>query len=76
MDSLKAQNQNLVKQNQQLRQEVDKVVQSAQHLQQIVGSFGSASQVEVPRSKPVRQPEPRPVTPKPRRLDQRQVCQW
>jgi cell division protein FtsB len=45
IDSLKAQNQNLVKQNHQLQQQVDKVVQSAQHLQQIVGSFGVASQV-------------------------------
>jgi hypothetical protein len=63
IDSLKAQNQNLVKQNHQLQQQVDKVVQSAQHLQQIVGSFGVASQVEGSRSKAVRQPEPRPVTP-------------
>lgn len=59
LDSLKAQNQQLVKQNQQLRQEVEKVVQSAQHLQQIVASFGSAGGVEVPRSKPVMQQEPR-----------------
>jgi cobalamin biosynthesis Mg chelatase CobN len=62
IDSLKAQNQNLVKQNHQLQQQVDKVVQSAQHLQQIVSSFGVASHVEVPRSKSVRQPEARPVT--------------
>jgi hypothetical protein len=61
LDSLTAQNQQLVKQNQQLRQEVEKVVQSAQHLQQIVASFGQASQGEIPRAKPVMQPEPRPV---------------
>lgn len=59
LESLKAQNQQLVKQNQQLRQEVEKVVQSAQHLQQIVASFGQANGVEVPRSKPFTQPEPR-----------------
>src|ERR671932_193136 len=63
LDSLKAQNQQLVKQNQQLRQEVEKVVQSAQHLQQIVASFGSVGGIEVPRSRPVMQSEPRPVAP-------------
>jgi hypothetical protein len=59
VDSLKAQNQQLVRQNQQLRQEVEKVVQSAQHLQQIVASFGTGSPVEMPHSRPVIQPEPR-----------------
>src|SRR5919202_1590578 len=49
VQSLKSQNQQLVKQNQQLRQQVEKVVQSAQHLQQIVASFGSVSEAEVPR---------------------------
>jgi hypothetical protein len=66
IDSLKSQNQQLVKQNQQLQQQVEKVVHSAQHLQQIVSSFGGATnQVEIPRSKPVRQPEPQPVAPPP-----------
>jgi len=63
VNSLKAQNQQLLKQNQQLRQEVEKVVYSAQRLQQVVESFGTDGRVEVPRAKPVMQPEPRPVPP-------------
>jgi hypothetical protein len=66
LDSLNAQNQQLVKQNQQLREEVAKVLHSAQHLQQVVDAFRPVSGVEVPRSKPVMQPEPRPVPPPPR----------
>lgn len=68
VDSLKSQNQQLVKQNQQLQQQVEKVVHSAQHLQQIVSSFSGATatnQVEIPRSKPVSQPASRPVAPPP-----------
>ena len=65
LDTLKAQNQHLVKQNHQLRQEVEKVVQSAQHLQQIVGSFGMESRVEAPHSRPATQSEPRSVAPNP-----------
>lgn len=67
IDTLKSQNQQLVKQNHQLQQQVDKVVQSAQHLQQIVSSFGVGHQVEVPRAKPSMQPppEPRPLPPNP-----------
>lgn len=61
--TLKSQNQQLVKQNQQLRQEVEKVVQSAQHLQQIVASFESISEDQIPRPKAVKAPEPRPVPP-------------
>ncbi|HEY9741240.1 MAG TPA: hypothetical protein V6C90_12190 [Coleofasciculaceae cyanobacterium] len=61
VDSLKSQNQQLVKQNEQLRQEVEKVVRSAQNLQDIVASLGSVSGVEVPRPRPIPQPEPRPV---------------
>jgi TolA-binding protein len=60
IDSLRSQNQQLVKQNQQLQQQVEKVVHSAQHLQQIVSSFSGTAvpnPVEVPRSKPVMQPE-------------------
>lgn len=59
VDSLNSQNQQLVKQNQQLRQQVEKVVQSAQHLQQIVGSFGSVNEADVPRPQPPIAPEPR-----------------
>jgi len=68
IDSLRSQNQQLVKQNQQLQQQVEKVVHSAQHLQQIVSSFSGTAvpnPLEVPRSKPVMQPEARPVAPPP-----------
>lgn len=65
VESLKTQNQQLVKQNQQLQQQVEKVVQSAQHLQQIVASFGSISDAEGSRPRPVRPPEPRTVAPPP-----------
>jgi hypothetical protein len=65
VESLKSQNHQLVKQNQQLRQQVEKVVQSAQHLQQIVASFGSVSDAEVPRPQPTMPPEPRFVAPPP-----------
>lgn len=47
LDSLNAKNQQLAKQNQQLRQEVEKVVQSAQYLQQVVDSF-EENRVEKP----------------------------
>ncbi len=66
IDSLRSQNQQLVKQNQQLQQQVEKVVHSAQHLQQIVSSFSgttASNPVEVPRSKPIMQPEPSYVAP-------------
>ncbi len=65
VESLKSQNQQLVKQNQQLRQQVEKVVQSAQHLQQIVATFGSVSDNEIPRPQSSVPPAPRPVTPPP-----------
>lgn len=68
IDSLSLQNQQLVKQNQQLQQQVEKVVHSAQHLQQIVSSFSGATatnHVDIPHYKPVRQPEPQPVAPPP-----------
>jgi hypothetical protein len=39
LDSLKVQNQQLVKQNQQLRAEIEKVVQSSLHLRQVADSF-------------------------------------
>jgi FtsZ-binding cell division protein ZapB len=66
IESLKTQNQQLVKQNQQLRQQVEKVVQSAQYLQQIVGSFEATHESEVPRYQaPIPPSEPRPATPPP-----------
>ena len=59
LDSINAQNQQLVKQNQQLQQEVEKVLQSAQHLQQVVASFTPVAGAQVPRRKPMMQSEPR-----------------
>ncbi|MGQ4646621.1 hypothetical protein [Lyngbya aestuarii] len=67
VESLKAQNQQLVKQNQQLRQEAEKVVRSAVHLQQVVASLESASGVEGHRKKSVMPPETRRVPPPPPR---------
>ncbi|NES17412.1 MAG: hypothetical protein F6K41_00120 [Symploca sp. SIO3E6] len=67
MDSINAQNQQLVQQNQQLRQEVTKVLQSTENLQKVFTSLDSANQVrEVPSSRVVRKPEPRPAPPKPK----------
>lgn len=63
MDSLKTQNQQLVKQNQQLRQEVEKVIQSAQHLQYVIDSFKPGGGVEVPRSQYSKSSEPRSTMP-------------
>jgi len=66
MDSLNAQNQQLVQQNQQLRQEVAKVLQSTENLQKVFTSLDSANQVgEISSSRAVRQPEPRPIPPTP-----------
>ncbi|MBE9128845.1 MULTISPECIES: hypothetical protein [unclassified Coleofasciculus] len=59
LDSLNGQNKQLVKQNQQLRQEVENVLKSAQHLQQVVDSFSPVSGVEMPRRKPVMSSEAR-----------------
>jgi hypothetical protein len=42
LDSLNGQNQQLTQQNQQLRREIDKIVQSALYLQQIAESSGSS----------------------------------
>lgn len=49
LESVNNQNQQLVKQNQQLRQEVDKVIKSAQHLQQVVASLEPLSNEGKPR---------------------------
>jgi FtsZ-binding cell division protein ZapB len=65
VDSLKSQNQQLVKQNQQLQQQVEKVVQSAQHLQQIVASFGPGNDAQMPRFQSPIPPEPRVSRPQP-----------
>jgi len=46
LDSLNAQNQQLVQQNQHLRQEIEKVVQSALHMQQVVASLQSVNRRE------------------------------
>lgn len=62
MDSLKVQNQQLVKQNQQLRQEVEKVIQSAQHLQYVIDSFKPGGGVEGTRSQYSKPPESRSTT--------------
>ena len=43
LDSCNAQNQHLAKQNQQLRQEISKAVQSVLHLQQVVDSTGAVN---------------------------------
>ena len=43
LDSLNSQNQQLVKQNQQLRQEVEKVLHATHNLQQVVTSFAPVS---------------------------------
>lgn len=64
LDSLSTQNQQLVKQNQQLRQEVERVLKSAQHLQQVVDSFTPVAGVEVPRRQPMMSSEPRSATPR------------
>ncbi|EGJ31656.1 hypothetical protein LYNGBM3L_35740 [Moorena producens 3L] len=65
LDSLHSQNQHLVKQHQQLRQEVKKVINSALHLQQVINSLEPVSPAEVHRPQPVKQPESRQAPPIP-----------
>lgn len=48
LESLNAQNQQLTRQNLQLRQEIEKVVQSHLHLQQFVSSWQQGSAAEAP----------------------------
>ena len=70
LDSLNNQNQHLVKQNQQLRTEVDKVVQSALQLQKVAGSQPTLSQsvrAEVAYTRPDIVIEPSYFTPEPAR---------
>ncbi|MEP6516915.1 hypothetical protein [Microcoleus vaginatus] len=49
VDSLKTHNQQLVQQNQQLRREVETVVQVSQQLQQVVNSAQSVTQTGMPQ---------------------------
>ncbi|WP_083305216.1 hypothetical protein [Moorena sp. SIO4G3] len=65
LDSLHSQNQHLVKQHQQLRQEVKKVINSALHLQQVINSLEPVSPAEVHRPQQVKPPEPRQAPPIP-----------
>jgi len=68
LDSLKTHNQQLVQQNQQLRREVETVVQVSQQLQQVVNSAQSVTQTGIPQMPSVKfnfsvEPElPAPVT--------------
>lgn len=54
MNSLKAQNQQLLNHNQQLRLEIERVVQSSLHLRQIADSLQPVPlhELEIPRSEP------------------------
>ncbi|MEG3925363.1 MULTISPECIES: hypothetical protein [unclassified Microcoleus] len=68
VDSLKTHNQQLVQQNQQLRREVETVVQVSQQLQQVVNSAQSVTQTGMPQMPSVKfnfsiePPPPPPVT--------------
>ena len=69
LDSLKTHNQQLVQQNQQLRREVETVVQASIYLQQAVNSAYSVSQIGMPQMPPVNfnnfsvePPRPAPTT--------------
>lgn len=63
LDSLNAQNQQLAKHNQQLRQEIEKAVQSVLHLQQVVDSGGAVNWTYTNRGTSDNRPEPsRPVS--------------
>ena len=68
VDSLKTHNQQLVQQNQQLRREVETVVQVSQQLQQVVNSAQSITQTGMPQMPSVKfnfsiePPPPAPAT--------------
>lgn len=68
VDSLKTHNQQLVQQNQQLRREVETVVQVSQQLQQVVNSAQSVTQTGMPQMPSVKfnfsvePPPPPPAT--------------
>ncbi|MEG3858682.1 hypothetical protein [Microcoleus sp. herbarium12] len=68
LDSLKTHNQQLVQQNQQLRREVETVVQVSQQLQQVVNSAQNVTQTGIPQMPSVKfnfsvEPEPQPPAP-------------
>ncbi|MEG3841499.1 hypothetical protein [Microcoleus sp. herbarium14] len=66
LDSLKTHNQQLVQQNQQLRREVETVVQVSQQLQQVVNSAQSVTQTGMPQMPSVKfnfSVEPGPIPP-------------
>ncbi|MEG4862497.1 MULTISPECIES: hypothetical protein [unclassified Microcoleus] len=66
LDSLKTHNQQLVQQNQQLRREVETVVQVSQQLQQVVNSAQSVTQTGMPQMPSVKfnfSVEPEPLEP-------------
>jgi hypothetical protein len=54
LDSLKTHNQQLVEQNQQLRREVETVVQASIYLQQAITSAQSVSQTGMPQTPPIK----------------------
>jgi hypothetical protein len=54
LDSLKTHNQQLVEQNQQLRREVETVVQASVYLQQAITSAQSVSQTGMPQTPPIK----------------------
>ena len=54
LDSLKTHNQQLVEQNQQLRREVETVVQASIYLQQAITSAQSFSQTGMPQTPPIK----------------------
>ncbi|MEG4497200.1 hypothetical protein QUB05_20545 [Microcoleus sp. F10-C6] len=68
LDSLKTHNQQLVQQNQQLRREVETVIQVSQQLQQVVNSAQSVTQTGMPQMPSVKfnfsvqPPPPAPAT--------------
>jgi hypothetical protein len=57
MDALKTQNQQLIKQNQQLRQEIERAVQAALTLRQATGAMPVVNEVPAPRSQHVVVPD-------------------
>lgn len=65
LDTLNAQNQQLIQQNQQLRQEVQNIAQSAARAQQLTGVFQPASATEVaPSFSPEPASAPLPANPR------------
>lgn len=72
LDSVNTQNQHLAQQNQQLRQEIDKAVQTVLHLQQVVDSSAALSWSEDPQATPDFRTQPnRTVNAAPRPMPRR-----